>query len=66
MEIANIPGRVMMLFEYDHFVRNIYTDGREHPKDLNPSWMGDSIGKWEGDTLVVDTRGFQRQDLARQ
>ena len=58
VEIANIPGRVLMLFEYDHFVRNIYTDGREHPKDLNPSWMGDSIGKWEGDTLVVDTAGF--------
>ncbi len=58
VEIAQIPGRVLMLFEYDHFVRHIYTDGREHPKDLNPSWMGDAIGKWEGDTLVVDTVGF--------
>ena len=37
-----------MLFEYDHFVRNIYTDGHQHPKDLKPSWMGDSIGKWRG------------------
>ncbi|HLJ25037.1 MAG TPA: hypothetical protein VKT71_13070 [Candidatus Acidoferrales bacterium] len=58
VEIAHIPGRVLMLFEYDHFVRNIYTDGRPHPADLNPSWMGDAIGKWEGDTLVVDTIGF--------
>ena len=58
VEIANIPGRVLMLFEYDHFVRNIYTDGRQHGKDLNPSWMGEAIGKWEGDTLVVDTVGF--------
>src|ERR1700722_14625401 len=58
VEIANLPGRMVMLFEYDHFVRNIFTDGREHPKDLNPSWMGDSIGKWEGDTLVVDTVVF--------
>jgi hypothetical protein len=58
LEIANLPGRVLMLFEYDHFVRNIYTDGREHPKDLPGSWMGDSTGKWEGDTLVVDTTGF--------
>ena len=58
IEIANIPGRVLMIFEYDHFVRNIYTDGRQHPKDLNPTWMGDSIGKWEGDTLVVDSVGF--------
>ncbi len=58
MEIAHIPGRVLMLFEYDHFVRNIFTDGRQHPSDLSPSWMGDAIGKWEGDTLVVDTVGF--------
>ena len=58
VEIAHLPDRVLMLFEYDHFVRNIYTDGRQHPKDLNPSWMGDSIGKWDGDTFVVDTVGF--------
>jgi hypothetical protein len=58
VEIMQIPGRVVMLFEYDHFVRHIYTDGRQHPKDLAPTWMGDSIGKWEGDTLVVDTVGF--------
>lgn len=58
MEIIQIPGRVIMLFEYDHFVREVYTDGRQHPKDLNPTWMGDSIGKWEGNTLVIDTVGF--------
>jgi hypothetical protein len=58
VEIIQIPGRVIMLFEYDHFVRQIYTDGRQHPQDMAPTWMGDSIGKWEGDTLVVDTVGF--------
>jgi hypothetical protein len=58
MEIIQIPGRVIMLFEYDHFVRQIYTDGRQHPKDMPATWMGDSIGRWEGDTLVVDTTGF--------
>lgn len=58
LEFAQIPGRVIMLYEYDHFVRNIYMDGRGHPADPNPSWMGDSIGKWEGDTLVVDSVGF--------
>ncbi len=58
IEIANLPGRVLMIFEYDHFVRNIFTDGRPHPSDPNPTWMGDSIGKWDGDTLVVDTIGF--------
>jgi hypothetical protein len=57
-EILQSPSRVLMLFEYDHFVRRIYTDGREHPKDLDATWMGNSIGKWDGDTLVVDTIGF--------
>ena len=57
-EITQASGRVIMLFEYDHFVRHIFTDGREHLKDLPGMWMGDSIGKWEGDTLVVDTTGF--------
>ena len=58
MEIVQVPGRVIMLFEYDHFVRQIYTDGRQHNTDLGPTWMGDSIGTWHGDTLVVDTVGF--------
>jgi hypothetical protein len=58
LEIIQIPGRVIMFFEYDHLVRQIFTDGRQHSEDITPSFMGDSIGKWEGDTLVVDTIGF--------
>ena len=58
MEIIQIPSRVIMLFEYNHFVRQIYTDGRKHSEDVAQTWMGDSIGMWEGDTLVVDTIGF--------
>jgi len=58
MEIFEVPGRVLIVFEFGHFIRQIYTDGRKHPEDQNPTWMGDSIGKWEGDTLVVDTVGF--------
>ena len=58
VQIVQIPGQVLMLFEYDHFVRRIYTDGRPHDADQGPLWMGDSIGKWEGDTLVVDTTNF--------
>lgn len=57
-EIIQTPGKVVMIFEYDHFVREIHTDGREHPKDLDPTWMGSSVGKWDGDTFVVDTIGF--------
>src|SRR5262249_38984425 len=45
-----------------HPDRQIYLDGRGHPKDFNPSWMGHSIGHWEGDTLAIDTVGFN--DLA--
>ena len=58
VEILQVPGRAIMYFEYGHFVRQIFTDGRDHPKDANPTWMGDSTGKWEGDTLVVDSTGF--------
>jgi hypothetical protein len=57
-EIVALPGRVLMIFEYDHFVRTIYTDGREHRTDLAASWMGDSIGRFEGDTLVIETTNF--------
>jgi hypothetical protein len=58
MEIIQLPGRVLMIFEYDHLVRQIYTDGREHRTDLPESWMGDSIGHWEGKTLVVESTNF--------
>jgi hypothetical protein len=58
MEIIQMPDRVIMLFEYDHLVRQIFTDGRGHRTDLAPSWMGDSTGHWEGDTLVVESVNF--------
>ena len=58
MQIVQSPTQVIMIFEYDHYVRQIYLDRRDHPKDLSPTWMGDSIGRWEGNTLVVDTTGF--------
>lgn len=58
MEIIQLKGRVILFFEFNHFVRQIYTDGRKHNTDLGPTWMGDSIGKWDGDTLVVETTGF--------
>ena len=58
MEIIQIPGRVLLRFEFDHLLREIWTDGRGHPSDWNPTYMGHSIGMWEGDTFVVDTIGF--------
>jgi hypothetical protein len=44
-----------------HTYRIVYMDGRQHPKDLDPSFAGHSIGRWEGDTLVVDTIGFNER-----
>lgn len=44
-----------------HSWRIVYMDGREHPKDLDPSFSGHSTGKWEGDTLVIDTVGFNEK-----
>jgi hypothetical protein len=61
VEIVQTPGRVLMLFEYDHTVRQIITDGSGHRDDLPASWMGDSVGRWEGDTLVVETVNFNDQ-----
>jgi len=58
IEFIQTPGRTIMFFEYGHFVRQIFTDGRKHAEDANPTWLGDSIGHWEGDTLVADSTGF--------
>lgn len=59
MKIIQMPDLVIILFEGNlHSFRQIYTDGRGHPKDLDPTWWGHSIGHWESDTLVVDTVGF--------
>jgi hypothetical protein len=52
------PKLILMVFEYPNAIRFIPTDGRPHPVDPDPTWMGDSVAHWEGDTLVVDTVGF--------
>jgi len=64
MEILFTPGRVTLLGESDgNRIRRIYTDGRKHPDDPDPTLHGHSIGHWEGDTLVVDTVGIIPQSL---
>ena len=63
---APYPWRIMQnnshmffLFEGNiHSYRQIFLDGRPHPKDLNPNWYGHSSAKWDGDTLVIDSVGF--------
>lgn len=57
--IVETPGLMVMMLEVDSgATRQIYTDGRKLPVDPQPSWYGYSTGKWEGDTLVVETAGF--------
>ncbi len=51
------PGMLIMLFE-DLTYRQVFLDGRPLPKDPNPTWMGYSVGHWDGDTLVVESAGF--------
>jgi len=61
-EFIQTPKYVLMLYEYDHAIRRIYTDGRPLPPDPDLTWMGTSIGRWENDTtFVVDTVGFNEK-----
>jgi hypothetical protein len=57
-EIIQAPRQIVMIFESDGSHRQIHTDGRPLPKDPEPTWLGYSVGKWEDDTLVVETIGF--------
>jgi hypothetical protein len=58
-EFVHTAKYTLMLYEYDHVVRRIYTDGRSIPDDPDLTWMGYSVGHWEGDnTFVVETVGF--------
>jgi hypothetical protein len=58
MKLVQTDSLLVQLIEDVPSVRQVFLDGRPHPKDLDPSWIGHSIGHWEGDTLVVETVGF--------
>jgi hypothetical protein len=58
-KIVQTPGLLLILNEYNKMYRQIFTDGRPLPADMQPSFDGYSIGKWDGDTLVVTTTGFR-------
>jgi hypothetical protein len=61
MEIIQVPGRVLQFIEWNHVSRAIWADGRAIPKHPLPTWYGYSVGKWEGDTFVVDTVGLDER-----
>jgi hypothetical protein len=58
LKILQVPGMVVILYEAIHSYRQIFTDGRELPRDPNPAWFGYSVGRWDGDAFVVTTAGF--------
>jgi hypothetical protein len=58
LEIVQTPKKTVILYEVMRAFRIIPSDGRDHPKDLDPTYMGDSVAHWEGDTFVVDVTGF--------
>lgn len=66
-EVLGTPGRITFLFEAESQVRRIFLDRSTHldPDDLDPSYNGDSIGHWEGRTLVIDTIGFNTRRPVR-
>ena len=58
LQIIQKPGLVVILYEAYHIFRVIPTDGTTHPDDLDPTYMGNSVGHWDGDTLVADVTSF--------
>jgi hypothetical protein len=55
IELVQTPQKLVILYESWHIFRSIPTDGRDHPKNLDlPNWFGNSVAKWDGDTLVID------------
>jgi hypothetical protein len=65
MEIFQVPDRVFMRFQTNNEMREIWTDGRGHPNEPEPRWSGHSVGRWDGDTLVVDTTGIYGGDRGK-
>src|SRR5688500_6292257 len=64
-QIVQLPDKVIFLYEYMHNYRVIHTDGRPHRKNWEPSLLGDSIGRWDGDTLVIDTVTVDRKSVVQ-
>ena len=60
-KLVQTPGVILILFDESLHYRQILTDGRGFPENPAPTWLGYSIGKWEGDTLVAETMGFNEE-----
>ncbi len=62
IKIVQAPKEMVILHEFNAAYREVYMDGRPLPKDPNPTWNGYSIGRWDGDVLVIETNGI-RDDM---
>jgi hypothetical protein len=62
-QIVQMPGQMVFLYEYMHFFRVIPTDGRPHDKDVELTFQGDAVARWDGDTLIIDTIGLKSWPL---
>lgn len=61
-EVVHTPKVTLLIYEYDHLMRRVFTDGRKLPEDPDLLWMGTSVGRWENDTtFVVETVGFNEK-----
>jgi hypothetical protein len=64
VQFVQSPTYLVILHEYLHLYRVIPLDGSPHPPDPDPFWMGHSTGRWDGDTLVVDSVGFKESEVS--
>ena len=66
-EFVMLPDRVLQFFELNHTWRTIWTDGRKLPEDPpEPHWLGWNVGHWEGDTLVIESSGYDERSWITQ
>lgn len=63
MQLTMTDNELLMTLEYEPIPRRIYFDGRDYPDDIPPQWFGYSIGHWEGNTLVVETRNIRDDNI---
>jgi hypothetical protein len=60
-EFVQLPDRMFQFFEWSHAWRTVWTDGRALPEDPDPRWLGYAVGRWEGDTFIVESNGFDER-----
>ena len=60
-KIVHSPGLTLVLFEEFLHFQQVFTDGRGFPEDMQPAWMGYSIGRWERDEFVIETKGLNER-----